>query len=130
MSDLEDMTAAYLECALWTASDECEQPLDQTYPYISDFTSETAERAKRVCEAFLTLYGQYIEQAIADVDGPACDYAQAGHDLWLTRNGHGTGFWDRGIGYAGDKLTEAAKTLGEANVCELGESHGGFIEIN
>ena len=43
-------------------------------------------------------------------------YAQFGHDLWLTRNGHGVGFWDRGLGELGNKLTEACKKLGSHDV--------------
>jgi hypothetical protein len=31
----------------------------------------------------------------------------------LTRNGHGAGFWDRGIGDRGDRLTAAAHAWGE-----------------
>jgi hypothetical protein len=34
---------------------------------------------------------------------------QAGHDLILTANHHGAGFWDRGLGAAGDALTEATR---------------------
>ena len=41
---------------------------------------------------------------------------QFGHDLALTRNGHGAGFWDRGLGEAGDVLTEWAESLGELNI--------------
>lgn len=43
----------------------------------------------------------YIERGI--------DYA--GHDFALTRNGHGAGFWDRGLGRIGDMLTEEAKAF-------------------
>jgi len=39
---------------------------------------------------------------------------QIGHDLWLTRGGHGAGFWDRDLPN-GDKLTE---------ICKLAEFHG------
>lgn len=39
----------------------------------------------------------------------------AGHDLWLTRSGHGCGYWDRGLGELGDRLTEAAKAMGSAD---------------
>lgn len=39
---------------------------------------------------------------------------QIGHDLWLTRAGHGAGFWDRNLPN-GDKLTE---------LCKLAEFHG------
>lgn len=37
---------------------------------------------------------------------------QAGHDFWLTRNGHGAGFWDRDLGSVGDALTAAAHVWG------------------
>jgi len=40
--------------------------------------------------------------------------AQAGHDFWLTRNGHGTGFWDRGdevYGTARNHLNETAESF-------------------
>lgn len=40
----------------------------------------------------------------------------AGHDFWLTRQGHGTGFWDRGIGDVGDALSDAAQAVGECYV--------------
>lgn len=43
-------------------------------------------------------------------------WSQAGHDFWLTRNGHGTGFWDRDPGEVGQRLTAAAKVYGEAYV--------------
>lgn len=41
-----------------------------------------------------------------------------GHDLWLTRNGHGAGYWDRKhVGEAEDaaldRLTDAAHAEGE-----------------
>lgn len=41
---------------------------------------------------------------------------QFGHDLALTRNHHGAGFWDRGLGDAGDVLTDWAHSLGTLNV--------------
>jgi hypothetical protein len=31
----------------------------------------------------------------------------------LTREGHGTGFWDRDLGGLGDRLAEAARRFGE-----------------
>jgi hypothetical protein len=39
----------------------------------------------------------------------------AGHDFWLTRNGHGAGYWDRGLGALGERLSDAARAYGEAN---------------
>ena len=49
---------------------------------------------------------------------------RAGHDFWLTRNGHGAGFWDRGLGDLGDRLSAAAKVYGE---CDLYPGDDGLI---
>ena len=35
---------------------------------------------------------------------------QAGMDFYLTRNGHGAGFWDRSLGDIGEELTTICKT--------------------
>ena len=45
-----------------------------------------------------------------------CRAELAGHDFALTRNGHGTGFWDRGLGDIGDMLTEECKPYGEHRI--------------
>jgi hypothetical protein len=39
-----------------------------------------------------------------------------GQDLWFTANGHGTGFWDRGLREIGKRLTASAKTMGSFDV--------------
>lgn len=36
----------------------------------------------------------------------------AGHDHSLTREHHGTGFWDRGLGELGERLTKASQAYG------------------
>jgi hypothetical protein len=36
-----------------------------------------------------------------------------GHNAWLSRAGHGTGFWDRGLGRAGDVAHKLAQDLPE-----------------
>ena len=60
---------------------------------------------------------------LTTVEPWASDPSQAGHDFALTRNGYGTGFWDRcadGLEgatiLAGDKLTESAESFGEYNL--------------
>ena len=45
-----------------------------------------------------------------------CRAELAGHDFALTRNGHGAGFWDRGLGKIGDMLTDACKPYGSHSV--------------
>jgi hypothetical protein len=47
-----------------------------------------------------------------------------GHDFYLTRESHGAGFWDRGLGELGDYLTGIAKSYGEATVLWDKDSNG------
>lgn len=56
-----------------------------------------------------TMTGAYIE---------AIYFTDTGDDLWLTRNGHGTGFWGRDDSVYGetpikDIFTAMAKAMGE-----------------
>jgi hypothetical protein len=51
------------------------------------------------------------------VGGQVYDASNAGHDLWLTRNRHGAGFWDRGLPKAvGEALSTAARNMGEIHL--------------
>lgn len=57
--------------------------------------------------------------AVAEYDGQtSADWAAEciGHDFILTRNHHGAGFWDRGLGDLGDRLTTAAHVYGEQSI--------------
>ncbi|UTU07726.1 hypothetical protein CcrC1_gp535 [Caulobacter phage C1] len=47
------------------------------------------------------------------IQGERYNASNAGHDFWLTRNGHGAGFWDRGLEEVGEALTKACKAFGE-----------------
>lgn len=78
-------TRAYLACALWTEN------LDEYT--IDDFSADALDDAAYVIATFAE------NAAEADIDLTEYDAGQVGHDLWLTRNGHGTGFWDNGRGY-------------------------------
>lgn len=103
---LDAFTAAYLECALWSTNDDSDErggnPLDDNYT-VNDIAPEALEEAIADCKAFQADHA-------ADIDG---NEEQAGHDFWLTRNGHGAGFWDgdwpREVG---ERLTEASKVYG------------------
>lgn len=72
--------------------------------------------AMAVCAAFLSANGDDCRAFAAHVKAEGCDTGEGlesvGHDLWLTRLGHGAGFWDRGAGDLGARLTEAAEALG------------------
>lgn len=107
---------AYLEAALWTATDEEGNDLDQTYS-IEDFSQEDINEAVKESNDF-------IKANLKDLESVG-DPSQHGHDFWLTRNGHGAGYWDRGYGAVGKRLTDAAHVYGEAyvNVGDDGDLH-------
>ena len=57
------------------------------------------------CEAWQAENADTLEAAYAT----GYSETQAGIDYFLTRNGHGAGFWDRGLGDIGDKLSDACR---------------------
>jgi len=96
----------YLAAALWASHDDHGKPLDAKYS-IEDFSGEAIERAVSESVEFMENNREDLEKAGRG------DYGQHGHDFFLTRNGHGAGFWDRGYGAAGDRLTKATKPYRE-----------------
>ena len=108
---LDEFTTSYIESLLWSETDNANEsggePLDRNYDW-SDFTLEALHKIKNDCKAFQEQNAELLTQA-GDDD-------QNGHDFCLTRNGHGAGFWDRGYGDVGDKLTQACRPYGEMNV--------------
>ena len=61
------------------------------------------------------LAGPDAERLVDEGLVPSADYI--GHDLWLTRNHHGAGFWDRGYPKdLADRLTELSQSLGERSL--------------
>lgn len=112
---LHDATWSSVECLLWSSHlmeveqdptseyfvAECENWDGVDYPVAPDSVAnlqDDLEQFVGLCEDTL----------IASELSPE----QIGHDFILTRNGHGTGFWDRGLGEIGDQLTTWVKTFG------------------
>lgn len=95
---------AYLEAALWSSSDENGEPYDKFFT-IEDFSVEAVLQAEKDCQAFMD------NNDVGDLD-----YAEIGRNYWLTRNHHGTGFWDMGLGALGQQLTKSAHADGECGV--------------
>jgi hypothetical protein len=103
--NIDEVLNAYLVCLLWSSTDDDGNPLDANFS-VEDIDSESVEDHREQIEQFTHDNRELIEQTEMTDE-------QLGHDLWLTRNGHGVGFWDRGYGEAGDLLTVASKALGE-----------------
>lgn len=100
----------YMVCALWSSTGDDGEPLDANYS-IDDMAADTRDAMTADCHDFLDSNTQLLA-GILMREPPG----QAGHDFWLTRNGHGAGFWDRGLGEVGRKLTEAAKVYGSQDL--------------
>lgn len=99
----------FIIAALWA---DCPE---STHPRA---TRQTEQNARRVCEAFIktnrALFDEAMGRSSAGYGAHQDAGSQAaafGHDLWLTMQGHGVGFWDRD---ALENLDgETGETLGE-----------------
>ncbi len=114
---LDNFTAAYIECALWSSMDENDEALDANYS-IEDFAPAALASIIEDCADFQSSFADLLAQAY-ELYSHSPDWtheAQAGHDFWLTRNRHGAGFWDRGLGEVGRRLTEMSHPYGEVNL--------------
>lgn len=111
-SAFDDFYSAYVECALWSSNCENDpdggpgDPLDKEHGP-DDLSPETARRMRADAAEFFLQARELIEEK-----GPSA----AGHDFWLTRNGHGAGFWDGDWPENGDKLTTIAEVFGEVHL--------------
>lgn len=108
----DEFFSAYLECAFWSSVDDSNderEPLDENYG-ISDLDSDALKRLEDEAKRF---YMQALEIGIPETSE---DAQLAGHDFWLTRNGHGAGFWDGDWGDQGDALTKASEAFGTADL--------------
>lgn len=105
---------SYFECMIWADGPEgahsanvlTECDLDETFFF------------EQCCEA-LAFFNR-VDCYLSDEN-----VANAGHDFWLTRNRHGTGFWDRGQQYEtppyattfrADLMTEQSHQFGEVDI--------------
>lgn len=125
---LDKFTQAYIECALWSSTDSacsCDageeagdghtsdcgrntggEPLDTNYS-VEDIDPKCLASMVKDCADFQEAQAELLE---------GMDPEQAGHDFWLTRNRHGAGFWDRGLGELGDALTKASELYGSMDL--------------
>lgn len=102
---LDDATEAYIETALWASTDGDGTPLDRLAPS-HEVNQEVWERAK-------SELARFIQENQENIEASGMSAGDVGHNFFLTRNGHGAGFWDRGLGDIGDQLTNAAHGYGE-----------------
>ena len=109
---LDSFTQGYITAAFFTSTgpDNEEEGLgDASFADIADsaLASIVAD-----CKAWQEANATLLDAAYGvqgKYERAPYDAERAGNDYWYTRNGHGTGFWDRGLGELGDKLAAACR---------------------
>jgi hypothetical protein len=81
-NDLDRFTCAYVDALFFTDTGNEGQPDSD-----AELSRETLEDLRADCRSFWRRFGPYVKAAGKTPE-------KAGHDFWLTRNGHGAGFWD------------------------------------
>lgn len=123
---LSEFAQGYVEAMFFTIDEELEG-----FSF-EDLSQDTLRAIVKDCRAFrygLPKDGQGRTALDLSIDYAPGSYdnRRAGNDFWFTRNRHGVGFWDRGLGAVGDELTEAAHAFGE---CDLYEGDDGRLYLS
>jgi hypothetical protein len=124
--DINKIMDSYLESAIWTEEERMQEDEVSEYGELGDdsevrdmvtdamdlnihnFSDDSKIQAYTDIKKFLSLIGDTANIMTEE---------QLGHDLWLTRNGHGAGFWDRGYDEADVAiLNKASEDLGEIDL--------------
>lgn len=121
-SQLERFIEGYLAAALYFSTDRKPGTTEEDNEDVNldefDWAPGEAEKLHDDCREFMTLaevsLALYVEQhkPVGGHDVWEC----AGQDFWLTRNRHGVGYWDRGMGELGANLTVLANSFGELHL--------------
>jgi hypothetical protein len=134
-ADFPEFFQAYLTTALWSSvisDDSTEHPNKDGDPFdahfsTSDFTDEALETLRAHAFSFWSRAWFYID---SETPPARCtrdmDAGSAGHDFWLTQNGHGTGFWDGDWPTYGDQFTKLSKCYPEINLYITPENQVGI----
>ncbi len=121
--EVRRFTRAYIAAALWSTLDTSgdddggnDGHLDANHN-ADDFDGDSRERIDLECYDFCRANAADIRTYDGtDHDGDGC-FGMAGHDFWLTRAGHGCGFWDGDWQHGPDhRLTAASEAAGNREI--------------
>lgn len=126
--EITEFIRGYVEAMLWASTDDDGKPLDLDYS-ASDIDLVAMEDIRKECIGFISDNYENLLEYVRRIDNvpeysTAWDYA--GHYFFLTRNHHGTGFWDIGLETLGDELANAAHSEGEQSPY-VGDDHKIYI---
>lgn len=110
---LDSFTQGYIEAMFFTDASSADDGDDLDGATFAELAPAALIKIITDCAAFQ----RDCEALLNDVYGvqghherEPYDDTKAGRDYWYSRNGHGTGFWDRGLGVFGDELHNAARS--------------------
>ena len=83
---------AYIVCARWSSTDGDGTPLDDDRFEMSDEATAALESIAR--EFWVKNQDLLASARLVKARRESDRLKHLGHDLWLTQNGHGAGFWD------------------------------------
>lgn len=109
MSDVTELVDQMIYTLLWSECDDGCEPLEHMYCE-HDVLPESRYYLTEVAESLLDSENEYAYDIAEYVEHKGIE--QLAHDFILTANGHGAGFWDRGLGELGERLTAMAKGYG------------------
>lgn len=112
--EFEHILNGYIEAACWADGPEGSETLPMS--------DEAMKKAREDVSKFLSLL-------TVDVKSIRLPLEQIGHDIWLTRNRHGAGFWDRNTLSKEYQiaLTDTARKLGECSIY-IGDNNELYFE--
>jgi hypothetical protein len=109
-------TTGYISAMAWLAINENGSDDGLTVDDLPDtIVEELTADAHAFYDANVDLIADTITTHAAPGDEPEFA-AGLGEDFALTRNRHGTGYWDRGFGAHGVELTDLAHSYGDSVV--------------
>ena len=118
---MNDFTKGYIEAALWSSYDNDGDALEKRFS-IGDIDENSIEQMEKDCEKFQKENAAMLRKASPfynPTDGSSKAACQ-GHDFWLSRNGHGAGYFDRDDADVFDALQDAARACGEYHLFDDG----------
>ena len=98
MTNTNTRLESYLETLLWAENLE------------GEFAPQTLNSLDVELQRF---YKTLEETGVYGIISLDHDDSSISHNFWLTRQGHGAGFWDGDFGLFGDQLTQISDAFGE-----------------
>ncbi len=108
---LDSFTQGYIEAMFFTSTGTGDDG-DLKDASVAELAPDAWQSIIEDCANFQKLFADDLAEA-CDQDKMDYGMENAGRDFWYTRNYHGAGYWDRGLGDIGDKLTDNVKGYAE-----------------